>query len=163
MHAHPPPHGMHQPTRDAAAIWRQSQVPVVYRQGGSKPLMVKLPFSPDNRLWLKNDRQRRPKWDERFKCWQTPMAWFDDIIGRCLVRFGRVFVVQPFRASEKCAPACWNAKGFECECSCMGANHGSQDPGGGWHVVSDAFAMIWRERELACRLIERSGAGDQTP
>ena len=73
----------------------------------------------------------------------------------CRLRFGRVYVIQPYREFEKCAPACWNATGFTCECSCMGKNHGSM-PGGRWWVVADTFAIQWQGRRLACRLIERA-------
>jgi hypothetical protein len=141
--------------QDAAAIWRQKRVPVIYRQGGSKPLMIRLPFAPDNRIWLRGERQRKPEWNEQFKCWLTPKSWFESVVSQCLHRHGRVYVVQPYKAHEKCAPACWNARGFECECSCMGANHGSHSPSGKWRVISETFAIQWHERQLACRLIER--------
>lgn len=55
---------MRSDVRDAAATWRQTAIPVVYRPGDA-PLLVKLPFAVDNADWL----------------------------------------------HEKCAPACWNAKG----------------------------------------------------
>lgn len=128
---------------------------MIYRQGGANPLMIRLPYAPDNRAWLRADRQRKPAWKKQFKCWEAPKSWFDSVISQCLHRYGRVYVIQPYKAHEKCAPACWNATGFECECSCLGANHGAQSPSGKWRVVSDTFAVRWHERELACRLIER--------
>jgi len=140
--------------KNAAAIWKQVGTPVIYRQGGGKPLMVRLPFAKDNRGWLQDDHRREPEWNARFKCWETPKSWFDDVVTRSLQRFGRIYVIQPYRVQEKCAPACWNARGFECECSCMGANHGSHNPSGKWRVISDTFAMQWHGRQLACRLIE---------
>jgi hypothetical protein len=138
----------------AAAIWKQTKIPVLYRRGRGIPLMLKLPYSRDNFDWLRNDSHRKPDWNARYKCWEVPNAWFDDVIRRSLQRFGRIYVIQPFRALEKCAPACWNAKGFECECSCMGKNHGSEIPSGNWWVISETFAMQWQGRELACRLVE---------
>jgi hypothetical protein len=140
--------------RSAAAIWRQSQIPVIYRRGRGLPLMVRLPYSPDNFDWLRNENRRKPEYDRQYKCWYVPSSWFDDLIRRTLQKFGRVYVIQPFRALEKCAPACWNAQGFECECSCLGMNHGSS-ASGNWWIISETFAMRWHERELACRLIER--------
>jgi hypothetical protein len=144
--------------RNAAAIWRQERIPVIYRPGGGLPLMARVPYARGNRFWLQNDHRRKPQWNPKYKCWEFPKAWFEDIVTRSLARFERVYVIQPFRAQEKCAPACWNAKGFECECSCMGANHGSRHPEGAWRVVSQTFALRWRDRELACRLIEKPAA-----
>lgn len=138
-------------------IWRQTVVPVIYRQGKGKPLLIKLPYDSENKAWLQDGRRRKPKWNPQFKCWETPKAWFNDIVNRCLKAFGSVHIVQPYREQEKCAPACWNATGHECQCSCMGANHGSNSSGSKWLVVSDAFATRWHERELACRLMTRSG------
>jgi hypothetical protein len=140
--------------RNAAAIWKQNKIPVIYRQGSGLPLMIKLPYSSDNFIWLRSGQRRKPDWLNRFKCWEIPNSWFNDVVKRSLLRFRKVFVVQPYRAVEKCAPACWTAQGFECECSCMGANHGSQNPGGSWRVISETFAMRWHDRDLACRLIE---------
>lgn len=144
--------------KNLAVIWRQTQNPVVYRQGGGKPLMVKLPYAPGNGDWLRNDQHRKPEWVKQYKCWETPKAWFENVVRRTLQRYDRVYVIQPYRAQEKCAPACWNATGIECECSCMGANHGSGSPLGKWHVVSDTFAVQWHDRQLARRLIERPQA-----
>jgi hypothetical protein len=151
-------------TRDqkAAAIWKQKTIPVVYRVGSGIPLMIKLPFSPDNRKWLRGENRRKPNWIKQFKCWQTPNSWFDDVVRRLLDRFAKVYVIQPYRVMEKCAPACWNARGFVCECSCMGANHGSQAPGN-WFIISETCALSWRSRELACRLIEKPAPTNVLP
>lgn len=146
--------------RSAAEIWRQRRIPVIYRRGRGMPLMVKLPFAPDNFDWLRNDNRSKPEYDKQYKCWYVPNSWFDDLIRRLLERFGHVYVIQPFRALEQCAPACWNATGFECECSCMGQNHGSSAPGK-WWVISDTFALRWHDRELACRLLKRGPSHPQ--
>jgi hypothetical protein len=61
--------------------------------------------------------------------------------------------------TPKCAPACLYAVGYHCECSCMGANHGTGHPGGRWHEVSDTFAFNWGPKQYACRLIAASPAG----
>jgi hypothetical protein len=106
----------------------------------------------DNRSWLRSMGRRHPKWNERGKHWEIPKSWFNALIDKSLKRFGRIYVVQPFREQEKCSPACMNAVGHECQCSCMGANHGAGNDGS-WFVVSDTFATRWGERELACRLM----------
>lgn len=134
-------------------IWRQGRIPVVFRQGAGRPTLVRLPYSADNRAWVRGAKRHKPRWNGQYKCWETPAAWFDELIVRALQRHGRVYVIQLFREQQKCAPACWNAEGYHCECSCMGANHGTGHPGGAWHEVSDTFAFQWGAKTYACRLI----------
>ncbi len=83
------------------------------------------------------------------------MAWFSDLVERCLDRYGKVYIIQPFREQEKCAPACMNATGHDCQCSCMGANHGAGLAGGRWKVIDEAFATRWGDELIACRLLSR--------
>ncbi len=137
-------------------IWSQQVVPVVVRQRSPNPVLVRLPFASDNRTWLKEGHRNRPKWDSQAKHWATPISWFDDLIQRSLIRYGRIYVIQLYKQQQKCAAACWNAKGFHCECSCLGANHGSGHPGGIWHEVSEKFAFQWGSLQYACRLIVAS-------
>lgn len=117
--------------------------------------MLRIPFREHNFEWLRADNRRRPKWNKQFKCWEIPNAWFEPVTRGLLARFTRAFVIQPYRELETCAPACWNALGVICECSCMGANHGSHNDDR-WHVVDETFAFRWNDRELACRLISAS-------
>lgn len=138
--------------RGAREVWKQTSIPVVYRPG-KEPILVKIPYAEDNRDWLRGGKRSRPKWDAKYKCWIVPLAWFEDVIRRLLDRFGQVYVIEGYREQQKCAPACWNAVGAHCECSCMGANHGSQAGGGKWHEISETFAVRWGERKLAVRLL----------
>jgi len=135
-------------------VWKQSAVPVVYRRGSSKALLVRMPYSAANQEWLRAERRSIPKWNSTYKCWEIPRSWLDDVVKRLLVRFGKTYFVQPFRALQKCAPACWNASGVDCECSCMGANHGSGNPIGKWYVISDTCAVQWGNNEYSCRLLK---------
>src|ERR1700722_8528253 len=121
--------------KSAAAIWHQKIIPVVYRPGGGLPLLVRLPYAENNYEWLRGDNRRKPKWLATFKCWEVPNTWLNDLVRELVLQYERVYLIQPHNAIEKCAPACWNATGFECQCSCMGQNHGSQS-GEGWYVVS---------------------------
>jgi hypothetical protein len=134
-------------------IWLQARIPVIYRQPHSQPVIVRLPFATDNYSWLRGSNRHKPKWDAASQYWKTPVAWFDDLIARSLERYGKVYVLQLYKEQQKCAAACWNARGFHCECSCLGANHGSGHPGGRWHEVSDTFAFQWDSYKFACRLI----------
>jgi len=135
-------------------IWGQKSTPVVYRQEGSNPLLVRLPYAEDNRAWLRRDRRKKPEWHPGYGCWKTPRVWFEDIIRRSLFRFGSVYVIQTYKEFQKCAPACWHAEGIDCECSCMGLNHGSGNPSGRWYVISDTCAVQWSGRRYSCRLIK---------
>lgn len=135
-------------------VWRQGDIPVVHFDK-AQGLRVKLPYRKDNRFWLSLSGRKRPKWNPQYKCWEIPKAWFQDVVNRCLHRFGNVYVVQARRSQEKCAPACWNAAGHLCECSCAGVNHGMGRPGGRWFVVSDACAVSWGNKELSCKLLTK--------
>lgn len=129
-------------------------MPVVMRAGDIRPLVVRLPYARGNGDWLAVSGNRKPEWLAEDKMWSIPKSWFEDVLRRALKRYGAVYVIQPFRKSELCAPACWNARGAECECSCMGRNHGSRSPGGQWHVVSETLAVRVGTKEYACRLLK---------
>lgn len=133
------------------AVWQQKDIPVAWREP-DRPLMVKLPFMMDNRSWLRAMGRRHPEWIEYGKYWVIPKSWFNSLINKSLERYGLIYVVQPYNEQEKCAPACMSAMGHICECSCMGANHGTGNDGS-WFEVSESFATRWNERELACRFM----------
>ena len=139
--------------RKAKAIWDNGIIPVVIRRGGSQPIRLRLRFAKDNRSWLRKDsRKKDPYWDKNGKYWELPTSRFDEIVSMLLDRFVRVYIIQPYREKEVCAPACMNATGFECQCSCMGANHGSGSSQG-WFEVSETFAVRYGTTKLACRLL----------
>jgi len=135
------------------AIWNQSRDPVILRrtEKGERP-RIRLPFSEDNRAWLQDGRRTEPVWNPEEKFWEVPKKWFNGVVRAALDRYGRLYVIQPYREKEVCAPACWNAVGHECQCSCAGENHGGGRHGG-WFEVSEAFATRWGERRLGCRLM----------
>ncbi len=137
------------------AVWQQSRIPVAWRSGEKgKPLLVKLPYRIDNRAWLASIGRNRPVWMAEGKNWEVPKSWFNAVVDKSLERFGKIYVIQPYREQEKCAPACMNARGHICQCSCMGANHGTGNDGS-WFEISETFATRWGGRELACRLMTR--------
>lgn len=136
-------------------VWNQKEVPVILRRGGKgQKLRLRLPFSSDNHDWLKGGKRHNPEWEPGDKYWEAPKAWFNDLVNRMLNRYGAVYIIQPFREQEICAPACMNASGHECQCSCMGANHGAGNDGS-WFEVSEAFAIRTSTPELACRLMRK--------
>lgn len=135
-------------------VWKQKQIPVVLRRTGrGERLRVRMPYHDANREWLRNGRRTAPTWIGGIEAyWELPKAWFNDFVDRALLRFGKVYIIQPYREQEVCARACQDASGHECQCSCMGANHGAGNDGS-WFEVSDTFSTRWGERELACRLL----------
>lgn len=136
-------------------IWIQTGVPVIFRQGDKGDLIVKLPYANDNRVWIKLGHRINPVWNKEKKHWTVPRSWFNDLVNKSLERYSKIYVIQPYREQEKCAPACWNAKGHECNCSCMGENHGAQGENSDWLVISEAFATRWKAKEYACRLLTK--------
>jgi hypothetical protein len=134
-------------------VWNQRKIPVVLRRGGKgERLRARIPYSSDNRRWLKDGRRISPDWIDEHQCWELPKAWFNDFVVRAVEKYHKLYIVQPYREQEKCSPSCLEALGHECQCSCMGANHGSGNDGS-WFEVSEAFAVRWGERYLACRLM----------
>jgi hypothetical protein len=134
-------------------IWNQKKIPVVFYKGKKNPLLLRLPFSKDNRFWLKADHRINPIWEEDHKYWIIPKAWFNDFIKRSLARYGNIYLIQSYRPYQKCAPACWNAEGVDCECSCMGENHGTGKPDNKWFVISETCAVSLGENKYSCRLL----------
>lgn len=148
--------------RDLRAVWRQNVIPVIVRKGKGHKLRVKLPDASDDFevrrgacAFLQQVRPegRQPAWLSQFTGWEVANTWFSDLVDHILRRFGELYIIQPYREQEKCASACMNAIGHECQCSCMGANHGAGGPGAGWIEVSEAFATRWGDARLACRLL----------
>jgi len=103
-------------------------------------------------LFLKGDKKLQPDWIKDKGYWETPHTWFNDLVNRLLRKFGKLYIIQPLREQEKCAPACLNAQGHICQCSCLGANHGAGNDGS-WFEVSETFAVRWKEVSYACRLM----------
>jgi hypothetical protein len=144
-------------------IWRNQEIPVVYRPGGLTFLLVHVPFQryidftgnvrPQNIIWLRGKGKHKIHFNQQYRAWEITPSRLNDVVDRCLKRYGKCWLIQRYRPMEKCAPACWNAKGYECECSCMGSNHGSGREL--THVVSETFAFEMGERQLAARLLTR--------
>lgn len=136
-------------------VWNQQTAPVALRRTGKGQLLrVRVPFADTNGRWLQNGRTITPIWIAKDRYWELPKAWFNDFVERALSDYGEVYVIQPYREQEKCSPACQNAVGHECQCSCMGLHHGAGNDGS-WFEVSDTFSTRWNDIEFACRLMTR--------
>jgi len=139
----------------AKIIWDNGKIPVVLRRGGSQAIRLRVPYSPNNREWLKNGPgKRHPIWNKEKEYWELPASRFNELVKMILNRYGKVYIIQPYREKEVCSPSCINAEGFECQCSCLGANHGSGNHQG-WYEVTEALALRYGDKKLGCRLLER--------
>lgn len=148
-------------TEKLKRVWNQKLIPVVIRTGkqGQK-LRVRLPFADDNRDWLNTLGKSKVVWINSRKYWELPVSWFNDFVNAALSRYRKLYVIQPFRIQENCSPACMNATGHICECSCMGEHHGAGN-NGSWFEVSEKFATRWKEQEVACRLMIAKGGNQR--
>lgn len=137
-------------------VWDQEAVPVVLRRTGKgEKIRVRLPYrGRSNRAWLRTLGPTQPEWVPSGRFWELPKTWFNDFVKQALLKYDQLYVVQPVREQEKCSPKCLNAEGHECECSCLGANHGTGNDGS-WFEVTDTFATRYGPRRLACRLMIR--------
>lgn len=144
---------------DIAAVWSNGRIPVVAVPLSGK-VKIRIPYSSANRAWIQIGRSN-PEWNKRGKHWSVPRAWLNRIARHAVESFGQCYVIQSYRETEKCAPACWNATGVECSCSCLGENHG-QDDDGSWYVVSDVFACRSGGKQYAVRLLSARRATTPT-
>lgn len=141
------------------AHWSNPNIPIIVRSGipGEK-LTARLPYRSDNNTWLRSlaSGTRKPeiKWSPQIKAWKLPISWLNRFVDSGLERYGRLYLIQPYREIEKCAPACRNAVGHDCQCSCMGANHGIGD-GRGWFDVSETFSFRWGTSAAAIKLMTK--------
>lgn len=149
--------------QQSKTVWNNGVVPVIVRRGGRQPIRLRLPYAENNRSWLKNGpRKREPLWEASKKYWELPSSRFNEITRLLLNRFGKLYIIQPYKEQEVCAPACMNATGFECECSCMGRNHGMGNHGD-WLAVNETFAVRYGDTQLACRLLVVNKARQYIP
>lgn len=137
----------------AKKAWNNKFIPVVIRRGGSRALRLRVPATQHIEVLLRNgSRKRKPLWVPEGTYWELPASRFNDVVKLLLSRFGNLYIIQPYRENEICARACMEAHGFECQCSCMGAHHGSAHCGG-WYEVYETFSVRYGETRLACRLL----------
>ncbi|MBK1792920.1 hypothetical protein JHL21_00235 [Devosia sp. WQ 349] len=135
-------------------VMAQKTTPVAIRRGTGYKLHVQLPYAEDNRIWLQLGMKSAPKWLLSQRRWELPSTHFNTFVKRALDRYSRLYVIQPYAEQEVCAKQCWDAQGHECQCSCMGANHGSGN-GDGYFEVTDTFAVRWQAQRMGCRLMAR--------
>jgi hypothetical protein len=48
------------PIDDFSRFWKQTQLPVIFQRQRPAPLLIRLPYAQDNKVWLRNgERQNR--------------------------------------------------------------------------------------------------------
>jgi len=150
---------------DINTIFSQNSFPVVCNPPTDSGLWIKIPADwndkddPRRYHWLCNLLPRKPRWFLQYKSWIIPERHLQLITKELLDKFGCVILLQLHREKEVCAPACWNAQGLECHCSCLGVNHGAGQPGGRWYIVGEAYAVQWAgDLKVSCQYLIRNQA-----
>lgn len=140
-------------TKAARAIWNQMAIPVVLnRKGKGQKIRVRLPFNQTNRFLLGRLGRIKPVWNHAERFWEVPKSWLNTLIKMLVSQHGRIYLMQTFIETEVCAPACRNAEGLDCSCSCGGANHGAGHDNR-WFDISETFSFARGNEQLACRLL----------
>lgn len=98
-------------------------------------LVVRMPFSQNNRSWLKEVMgvRTRPEWSRQQGAWLVARDHFAELVEALAARFGSVQVTADYSQQEKCTTQCQAANPdtwMECECCCGGRDHGSRRGGG---------------------------------
>ena len=133
-------------------VWDQTKIPVISNKGKGVPLRVQLPEGVDGYNWIKKGRRNLPKWVKQYRYWKAPYAWLKILTQEALDEFGKVYLIQSFQSQEKCARVCKEATGYDCDCSCAGEYHGSNNMDG-WVEISDTFATQWTTPRKGFRLL----------
>lgn len=55
------------PVEDFDRFWKQTRLPVIFQRQRPAPLLVRLPFAQDNKIWLRNGEKNKPTWDSENK------------------------------------------------------------------------------------------------
>jgi hypothetical protein len=115
--------------------------------------MPYLPFddvSGGNRQWIKAvcGIKSRPEYDKATRSWTIARSHFSELLDALLREFGPVDVFEDHSEFEVCNVSCMTAQGDECECRCLGINHGvdSDDPynspRSNWHIIDEDTGTV---------------------
>jgi hypothetical protein len=119
------------PVNDVAKVW----VPL------EGPPVAKLPYVKDNRQWLRHTvRVRSPQY-AKLK-WTLPRNCLARLVHAAIDRYGQVDLYRDMRALSKCDRRCQRAQGYDCDCSCLGVNHGQESAG--WVAVGESTLVADR-------------------
>lgn len=102
-------------------------VPVVWLPKNGK-VVAKLPPRKGNRRWLHHTVGiRSPRLaDDR---WHLPRNCLGRLVTAAIDRYGHIVVCRDMSRLSRCTRACLEARGIDCDCSCLGAYHGADSVG----------------------------------
>lgn len=145
--------------QNAKEAWQQFEIPVIVRtrkrEGKNPRLRIRLPNHPDPFALLKgpNKNNRNPIELQKQHYWEIAYGRLNEIVETLAKTFGQVILIQPVREKLVCARKCVEASGFECECSCLGENHGSQHMDSAWYEIDDTYAVSHGEEYASLKII----------
>ena len=125
-------------SKPLSEIWRSSPIPALFRRGVGHKLWVRIDEKSENSDLIRL-KKIYPQWIPKYVCYEVPSAWFNELIKVLIGKFGALYIIQPYREKEECAPSCKTAKKHECECACFGRYHGVEYAGNDWFEVSEAY------------------------
>ena len=131
-------------------IWLQKEIPVIRRPLKGR-IQIIVPNGIKGSYDLSFPNFRNPEWMGTH--WELPPGRLDDIAFVLLRKHSYLYLVQPYSISSKCTARCHNAKHLKCECSCLGINHGENNPEQNWYETTESFLVKLDEQTLSVRLL----------
>lgn len=132
--------------------------PQVFRPVSGR-IQVRLPYSNDNRQWLKDALGAgiRPTWEKEKRYWTLARGHLVVLVQELVERYGVVEVALDYSTSEQCDTRCQKAQGLDCTCSCLGANHGGAQGIQRWTQVGET-TLVSSNRRRVIRMVTRADA-----
>lgn len=104
------------------------QLPWIKRRVG-QPLRFKLPYSSDNRSFIRHALPARARVKHEGRgIWACKSSYLVLIADAMADDLGLDAWTTIQVKTTTCHEQCWTARGDECECRCLGYNHGTGDP-----------------------------------
>jgi hypothetical protein len=98
-----------------------------------------MPYELGNRAWIHQELgyQIRPEWNRTARRWEIARQHMRTVVEALAERFGIVEVTIDFRTTSRCDSRCRDAEGDECDCQCVGENHGGAAYWRNWVEVGE--------------------------
>jgi len=111
----------------------------VYRPVGTGRIRVRMPYAVGNRAFIHRTlgSSVRPDWNKLEKQWEIARQHMRDVVEALAERFGVVEVTIDFRSTSRCDIRCRDAEGDDCDCQCLGENHGGAAYWRSWQQVGE--------------------------
>ncbi|MFE1321578.1 hypothetical protein [Kitasatospora phosalacinea] len=98
-----------------------------------------MPYAEDNRAFIHRTLGDlvRPERNQAEKCWEIARTHMRAMVEGLAERYGSVEVTIDFRTTSKCDTRCRDAGHDDCDCQCLGENHGGAAYWRGWIEVGE--------------------------